>query len=324
MSAPAGPGTPPQGIPVWKAWARLIRVPNLLTVPGDPLAGFIIAAAGHLDRPMLLPMLAVAIASLCLYLFGLFVNDVVDVEVDRVERPDRPLPSGQLTVLQVRMAAVAAVLSGLNVALVAGPAALCVAGALAVLILAYNVALKGVPVAGVCAMGLCRGLSVLLGVAAARPEWFTAVPDVSCAPAALAAAAVAAYVIAVSVVAKGEMTAAPEEPPMGAARWVPFAVLLAALPAVLIASTALGQTEGTAPLVFVFLMVMALMQAWLLGGLLYRVQPVPDTVGGHIRNLLRVQACLCVAAGMAGVFPAFFLMALSFLFPRLAKHFYSS
>ena len=312
---------PPQGTPGWGPWLRLFRLPNLLTVPGDSLAGFIIAAAGHIDRPMLFPMLAAAAASFCLYLFGLAVNDIVDVEADRVERPDRPLPSGQITVPQAKMAAVAAVLTGLNVALVAGAAALYVAGALAVLILAYNVALKGIPVAGACAMGLCRGLSVLLGVAAARPEWFSAVPDVSCVPAALAVVTVTAYVTAVSGVAKDEMA---EEPPMGVTRWLPFAALLVTLPCVLVGATALKQTEGVAPVVFVFLMCIALMWAWLLGGLIYRVQPVPDTVGGHICNLLRIQACLCVAAGGAGVLPAVFLVALSFLFPRLAKHFYSS
>ena len=78
------------------------------------------------------------------------------------------------------------------------------------------------------------------------------------------------------------------------------------------------------PTVFVFLMCMALMRAWLLGGPLYRLQPVPDTIAGHIRNLLQVQACLCTAAGKGGLFPAIFLMTLWFAFPRLAKRFYSS
>ena len=32
-----------------KAWLQLFRVPNLFTVPGDPLAGFLIATGGRLD-----------------------------------------------------------------------------------------------------------------------------------------------------------------------------------------------------------------------------------------------------------------------------------
>ena len=76
--------------------------------------------------------------------------------------------------------------------------------------------------------------------------------------------------------------------------------------------------------VYVFLMVMALMRAWLLGGMLYRIQPVPDTVGGHIRNLLLLQGCFCVAAGAAGLMPALFFVLLSLVFARLSRRFYSS
>ena len=298
-------------------WFRLFRLPNLLSVPGDPLAGFLIAAAGHVDRAMFLPMLAVMAASVCLYMFGLALNDIVDIETDRIERPDRPLPSGQITVAQAKAAAIAAALSGLNLAWVAGLTALCVAGVLAFTILAYN-RFKRLSVLGVCAMGLCRGLSALLGVAAVRPEWFAECPGRLAIPVGLAVAVVFAYVVAVSVIAKDETA---DEKPMGFARWMPFVVLLVGLPCVLMT---MGQTEGVMPVVAVFLMCMALMWAWVLGGMMYRVQPVPDTVAGHIRNLLRVQACLCAAAGSAGLFPALFLMALSFVFPRLARRFYSS
>lgn len=299
-------------------WFRLFRLPNLLTVPGDPIAGFLLASVGRPGGPALVPMLAAAAASLCLYMFGLAVNDIVDIETDRAERPDRPLPSGQITVPQAKMAALAAALSGLNIALIAGRPALFVAGALAALILAYNMALKRIPVAGICAMGGCRGLSVALGVAAARSEWFAQPPDATCVPAALAALAVTAYVVAFSAIAKNEMAA---EKPMGPVRWTPFAVLLIALPSVLLTSK---WTEWVMPTVSVFLMAMTLMRSWLLGGILYRAHPVPHIIGGHICNLLCVQACLCAAAGIAGLLPALLLMALAFVFPHLAKRFYSS
>ena len=293
-------------------WLRLFRLPNLLTVPGDPLAGFFIVLAGH---GQLLPLLAAVAASLCLYMFGLAVNDIVDIETDRVERPDRPLPSGQLTVTQARGAAIAAAFTGLNIALLAGVSALCVAGALAFLILAYNAVLKRIPLVGTFAMGACRGLSVLLGVVAARPDW-----DVG-AGAVLAIVGVTAYVWAFSALAKNEM--APEKP-MGPLRWVPLAVLFVMLPATLSVVHGAGRIEGMAPTVFVFLMCMAILRAWLLGGMFYRLQPVPDTIAGHIRNLLQVQACLCIIAGDAGLPPAFFLMVLWWVFPRLARRFYSS
>ena len=49
----------------------------------------------------LVPPLAVLLlvaASVFLYLAGMVLNDVYDVEIDRRERPDRPLPSGRIPV----------------------------------------------------------------------------------------------------------------------------------------------------------------------------------------------------------------------------------
>ena len=38
-----------------------------------------------------------------MYSAGMVLNDVFDVEVDRVERPERPLPSGQIPVGWARL-----------------------------------------------------------------------------------------------------------------------------------------------------------------------------------------------------------------------------
>lgn len=304
-----------------RPWFRLFRLPNLLTVPGDPLAGFLLATGGSVDKAHLLSLFSVMAASFFLYLFGLAVNDIVDVEVDRMERPDRPLPSGEITVPQARMAAIAAALSGLNIALFSGRPALIVAALLAATILLYNAKLKRLPVAGALAMGACRGWSLLLGVAAAKPEWFMQGPQSHAVPAVIAAVGLTLYVAAFTSLARYETE---QEKPMGLLRWGPFCVLLVTLPSVIIVTTALKQTAGITPTVFVFLMCTALMRAWLLGGPLYRIQEMPDVIGGYIRNLLMVQACLCVACGAAGLWPAMTLLLLFTVFPRLMRSYYSS
>ena len=303
-----------------KPWFRLVRLPNLLTVPGDPVAGYLLAAAAGTTPAQPQALFAAAGASLCLYVFGLILNDVVDVEVDRCERPERPLPAGEIAVPQARMAAIAMALSGLNLALVGGRPALCVAAALAGTVVLYNAWLKRVPVAGLIAMGLCRGLSLLLGATAAQPALFRTC-DAAALPVFVAAAVVTLHVAGFSAVAKREME---PERPQGFTRWLPFAMLLAGLPALLVVLSALKRLDSFLPTVYVFLMVMTLMRAWLLGGLMYRLQPVPATVGGHIRNVLMLQACLCVAAGRPGLLPALFFVLLSFVFARLCASFYSS
>jgi len=301
-------------------WFRLVRLPNLLTVPGDALAGFLLAAATLSQQPKNILIFATTGAALCLYLFGLILNDIMDIEIDRRERPDRPLPAGLISVHQARMAAIAMALSGLNLALVAGRPALCLSAALAGLIVLYNALFKRIPILGVLTMGLCRGLSLLLGSVAAYPDLFTKSTS-SSVPIFVAACGLTLYVAGFSEVAKNEMD---ESKPLTRTRWIPFFSLLFYLPAVLITASTIRKFDSFTSAAYVFLMVMTLLRAWLLGGMLYRLQPIPVTVGGHIRNLLMVQACLCVTAGRAGLFPAAILVVISFVFKRLAARFYSS
>lgn len=303
--------------PTLAPWFRLLRLPNLLTVPGDPVAGALLAAAAVSRAPSAPALAAAAGASLCLYAFGLILNDLMDIETDRAERPDRPLPSGEIPVSQARMAAVVVALAGLNLALIAGRPALHAAAVLAALIILYNGGAKRIPVVGALTMGLCRGMNLMLGaLALGAPasigQWL---------PVLLAAVGLTLYVAAFSALAAREMAT---EKPQGSLRWLPFAALLIVLPAVLVASTVQHPPQTLLPVAYVFLMIMTLMRAWLLGGVMYQLQPVPVTIGGHIRNLLMVQACFCLAAGLRGLLPALFFVLLACIFPRLAARFYSS
>ncbi|WP_446038982.1 UbiA family prenyltransferase, partial [Streptomyces sp. SID1121] len=75
-----------------RAWAELLRVSALFTVPGDALAG----AAALGVRPGRRTALAVG-ASLCLYEGGMALNDWADREEDARDRPHRPIPSGRIS-----------------------------------------------------------------------------------------------------------------------------------------------------------------------------------------------------------------------------------
>src|SRR6186713_1838216 len=75
------------------AYLELVRPANVATALGDVLAGFAVAGLGN---PGALPWLLVSTA--CLYAGGVVLNDVFDRNVDAVERPERPLPSGRVAV----------------------------------------------------------------------------------------------------------------------------------------------------------------------------------------------------------------------------------
>ncbi|WFB37604.1 UbiA family prenyltransferase [Kiritimatiellota bacterium B12222] len=70
------------------SWIRFLRLPAVLTVPGDVWVGAALVGGGVSYGETL--------AVCCAYLFGMGLNDVVDVRADRVNRPERPLPQGDI------------------------------------------------------------------------------------------------------------------------------------------------------------------------------------------------------------------------------------
>lgn len=155
---------PPSLLPrdYMRAWAELLRISALFTVPGDALAG----AAALGARPDRGTALAVG-ASLCLYEAGMALNDWADREEDAVDRPHRPIPSGRISAPAALTAAVALTASGLGLAARAGRPALTVATALSATVWSYDLHFKHTA-CGPAAMATARALDLLLGAAATR------------------------------------------------------------------------------------------------------------------------------------------------------------
>ena len=147
-----------------------MRPANLLTAMADILAGA--AAVGVLSSagssvsisatiPILLLLMA---ASVCLYAGGVALNDAFDVEIDRVERPERPIPSGILLRHHVFVFGSILLIMGCLFAFTANTVAGLVAILLALSILSYDSYSKHSVFLGPLNMGLCRGLNLLLGM----------------------------------------------------------------------------------------------------------------------------------------------------------------
>ncbi len=143
------------------AWLQLLRAPNFLTVPGDPLAGWLLAnGSAAVPDVRLAALLA---ASVCFYASGLILNDVADFETDAAERPSRPLPSRRISVRAAQIATGLLLGTGLLLCVCAGGDAFQSGIFLVVAIVAYNQVAKRHAIAGPLVMGLCRGLNLLLG-----------------------------------------------------------------------------------------------------------------------------------------------------------------
>jgi hypothetical protein len=177
-----------------KPYLQLVRLPNLFTAAADSLAGWLLVR-GSLEEPR--RWVPLVLASVAIYAAGIVLNDVFDYEIDRIERPRRPLPSGQVS------RRFAAWLGGFALALGPGLAALSgsisslvVALALAACVLAYDAGLKRT-VLGPEVMGTCRGLNFLLGLSQA--------PEMGRPTAWLVAFALGLFVVGVTWISRSEV-----------------------------------------------------------------------------------------------------------------------
>jgi len=157
-----------------RAYLQLLRAPNLFTAMADVAMGFLFthAAIGGGDASVFALLVA---ASVLLYAAGVVLNDVFDFPVDAQQRPDRPLPSGRISLAAARRLGGALLLVGVASAWLAALLAAdlrpgLVGTGLAACVVLYDAVLKRTPL-GPVAMGACRTLNVLLGMSAAAGAW---------------------------------------------------------------------------------------------------------------------------------------------------------
>src|SRR5690606_16344680 len=155
------------------AYLRLTRPANIVTAVADILAGIAVSGAALLlISPELYTVAGPGFGSwlwLCLSTIGLYgggvaFNDVFDAELDRVERPERPIPSGIVSLRNAAVMASALLLLGIvaawQVSLLSGLIALVVA----FLCILYDAWGKHQLIFGPINMGLCRTGNLLLGI----------------------------------------------------------------------------------------------------------------------------------------------------------------
>ncbi len=160
-------------------YLQLVRLPNVFTAIADVAMGFFVSHGivdlASLEPPLVIRLIALAAASACLYMAGMVLNDVFDAEIDRRERPERPIPSGRVPIPRAKLLGFALLTTGMALAVGLSLArgdyrAALVSVAIAVSILTYDTVLKATPL-GPVGMGLCRFFNVLLGMSLAPEAW---------------------------------------------------------------------------------------------------------------------------------------------------------
>lgn len=177
-----------------RQYLLLIRLPNAFTALSNVLAGYF-SVTGPADASAFQLSMLMASSAL-LYVSGIVFNDYFDLEVDKKERPGRPLPSGAIPKRSALGLAIMTMAAANVMAFLVSPASLAVSAALSAVVLAYDYRAKKGRL-GPAAMGGARFLNVFLG---ASPALGTGMPWTTL----FAAGAMFAYVYSITMLSRKE------------------------------------------------------------------------------------------------------------------------
>lgn len=288
---------------------RLARPANVVTAVSDILAG--IAISGYLSPANTtglsgLPIAALIISTMGLYGGGVVWNDVFDAALDAKERPERPIPSGTVTQTEAALWGGLLLFIGIISAGFVHPGffslSTILAIAIAVSALLYDKWFKHHFVAGPFAMGLCRGLNLLLGI--------SIVPDVLLTYGLLGLVPII-YIAAITVISRGEVHG-------GGKKALYFALALYSIVIAALVAFAIPKGQLTTAVIFV-----AAFSAMIIPPLIKAIrQPIGPLIGRAVKS--GVLALILMNAAWAAAFglPYFacvivLLLPLSLLLARL-------
>lgn len=285
---------------------QLMRPANIVTSVSDVLAG--IAISGFLEdvnfsADGIYPVVFLCISTIGLYGGGVVFNDVFDAAIDKVERPERPIPKGVVKIAEAVILGSGLLMAGILTAALVSKESCLLAASIALAALIYNKWSKHHVWAGPLNMGLCRGLNLLLGISVVISSiaewWFLAIVPIT-------------YIAAVTIISRGEVYG-------GSKRTLYAAGLLYWI--VVTAILLLSHARGTLWWAIIFLFPFA----WMIFTALIKAirMPAPQNIGKAVKAgvlaLILMNGAWAAAFGMIGL--AFLIILLLPLSLWLAKMF---
>jgi 4-hydroxybenzoate polyprenyltransferase len=284
------------------AYLQLFRAPNVFTAIADVAMGFFITTNSLAQWPGFALLIC---TSALLYTAGMVLNDVFDLEVDRVERPSRPLPSGRVSWQWARWLGFQMLLVGTACGWLAGAASNIalgpswrsglVASLLASMVLLYDGCAKRTAI-GPLVMGSCRSLNVLLGmslnaaVITDEPQWIGFGTSHF-----MIAGGIGLYIVGVTCFARSEATTSPRGLlTLGVLVMAAGIALLALFPRWHLQSFAYRLEPTTT-----WPMALAMISIWILRRAILAIgEPSPARVQAAVKNcilsLIMLDATVCI------------------------------
>ena len=144
-----------------RAYLQLVRLHNLVATAVSTLIGYL-AVAVSLVNPSLNP--AAPLSTVVLVAAGSYaINDYFDVEVDKVNKPYRPIPSGIVGRNEALVLSIILIVAGVSLATFSGPTSLTFASLNTILLILYSYRIKELGVPGNIVIGFEGAASIIYG-----------------------------------------------------------------------------------------------------------------------------------------------------------------
>lgn len=173
-----------------------MRPANIVTAVADILAGMAISGFFLHTPDDVSPVVWLILSTIGLYGGGVVMNDVFDADLDAVERPERPIPSGLISRTAASVLGLVLLSGGVIVAFLVSIFSGFLALTIAACALLYDKWAKHHTFLGPLNMGVCRGLNLLLGI--------SIIPE-QVSPHSLLAFVPIAYIAAITLISQGEV-----------------------------------------------------------------------------------------------------------------------
>jgi len=212
-----------------------------------------------------------------LYAAGVVLNDVFDYNIDKVERPERPIPSGLIPLKSAAIFGSVLLTIGVLFAFFVTQLSGILAVSLAFTIVLYDAFSKKHDFLGPLNMGLCRGLNLLLGMSILgelNNWWYAVVPVV--------------YIFAITLISRGEVHGNNKNHII----WAGALYAMVILTVVTIVMTKTDNILQTVPflILFAFLIIRPLVNAFKLNS----PENIKKAVISGVLSIIVLDACLVV------------------------------
>ena len=146
-----------------RAFLELSRPANGAIAFVSVLLGGLFAVEGHLNHLADLGLLMAACSALLLLAAGNTLNDYYDFEIDRTNKPRRPIPSGRIQRREAFIAAILLMGSGVAIGCFVNRYVAMIAVCVSISLFGYALWLKRTAIAGNLLVGFLTGLTFIAG-----------------------------------------------------------------------------------------------------------------------------------------------------------------